>query len=143
MKRATLVAMVLFMLLPLSAMAKHGAPKETSYTKASRIVRALFPKQTAAAALRVVNCETGGTYSEWSYNPSGASGYFQILTGNAGRILYYRWPNGRYEQLTIRGYEKLPNGRIVNRLFNPWYNTKVALFLSKGGTDWHEWSCQP
>jgi hypothetical protein len=120
---------------------------ETYYQQAKRIVYATFPADTEAAALRVVGCETGYTYQPWSYNRSGASGLFQVLTGNAGRVLTYRWPNGRYERLTIRGWERVKkHGRVVgsvNRLLEPWYNAKVALFLSKGGHDFHEWSCQP
>lgn len=124
-----------------------SAGSETYYQQAKRIVYATFPDDTQDAALRVVACETGNTFQPWSYNSSGASGYFQVLTGNAGRVLYYKWPNGRYEQLKIRGWEKIKkHGKtiaVVNRLFNPWYNAKVALFLSSGGHDWGEWSCKP
>lgn len=102
---------------------------ETSYEKARRIINAVFPDATQAAALRVVGCETGGTYDEWASNIEGASGWFQVLQGNAGRVLYYR---GR--TLVI------PSGA---RLFLPWTNTRVALFLSHGGTDWREWQCKP
>lgn len=108
-----------------------GARKpETRYEQARRIVFAVFPDSTQDAALRVVGCETGRTYSPWSYNRrSGASGYFQVLQGNAGRVLHYRG-----NRLVI------PSGR---KLFLPWTNARVALFLSSGGTDWHEWVCKP
>ncbi len=103
---------------------------ETNYQQAKRIINATFPDTTQDAALRVVACETGGTYSPWSYNrSSGASGYFQVLQGNAGRVLHHA---GR--TLTI------PSG---SALFLPWTNARVALFLSHGGTDWGEWSCRP
>jgi len=103
------------------------------YTQARKVVYSTFPASTAAAALRVVGCETGHTYLPWSYNSSGASGLFQVLTGNAGRTLRY---NG--QRLTIVAWY---HGQ--NLLFNPWYNARVALFLSHGGTDWGEWECQP
>jgi hypothetical protein len=119
----TLVVAFAFLLAPAAIHA------ETNYQQAKRIIYATFPDTTQDAALRVVACETGGTYSPWSYNPSGASGYFQVLQGNAGRVLHYA---GR--SLTI------PRG---NALFLPWTNARVALFLSSGGTDWHEWSCRP
>jgi hypothetical protein len=106
-----------------------SANAETLYAKAKRIIYATFPDSTQDAALRVVACETGNTFSPWSYNRSGASGYFQILQGNAGRVLDY---NG-HKMIIPRG----------QALFNPWTNAKVALFLSHGGTDWHEWVCRP
>lgn len=106
------------------------AHAETNYAQAKRIVYAVFPDSTQAAALRVVGCETGYTYTPWSYNrSSGASGYFQVLQGNAGRVLYYKG-----QRMTI------PSGTA---LFLPWTNVRVALFLSQGGTNWGEWSCQP
>jgi hypothetical protein len=103
------------------------------YAQAKKVVYGTFPPSTRDAALRVVGCETGYRYEPWAYNPSGASGLFQVLTGNAGRTLYYRG-----QRLTIHAWY---NG--VNLLFNPWYNARVALFLSHGGTDWGEWSCRP
>ncbi len=113
--------------------AVRSARAASLYAQAKQVVYTTFPTSTRDAALRVVGCETGHTYSPTSYNSSGASGYFQILTGNAGRTLYYAG-----QRLTIHAWY---NG--VNLLFNPWYNARVALFLSKGGTDWEEWSCQP
>lgn len=121
------------------AVAADARPRETLYEKARRIVYATFPDSTQDAALRVVGCETGYTYSEWSYNRSGASGYFQILQGNAGRLLKYdpAWPDGNKHggKLLL-----IPSG---TKLFLPWTNTRVALFLSHGGTDFHEWVCKP
>ena len=111
--------------------------KASYYAKAKKVVYQTFPASTRDAALRVVGCETGHDYTPWSYNSSGASGLFQILTGNAGRVLYYAG-----QKLTIVGWYG-PRGHQQNLLFNPWYNARVALFLSRGGTDWGEWSCQP
>lgn len=131
-----IVAFVVALAIAVTAEAK---PRETLYQRAQRIVYAVFPDSTQEAAMRVVGCETGYTYSEWSYNPSGASGYFQVLQGNAGRVLRYdrSWPGGRQYggQMLI-----IPRGI---RLFLPWTNARVALFLSKGGTDWGEWACKP
>lgn len=108
----------------------------SNYSRAKSIVYATFPRDTEAAALRVVACETGGTFSPWSYNSSGASGLFQVLQGNAGRRLYGppTWDSRSHLGIVI------PRGKA---LFNPWINTKVAYYLSKAGHDWHEWTCQP
>ena len=102
---------------------------ETRYQQAKRIVYAVFPDNTQQAALRVVGCETGGTYSPGAYNPSSAAtGYFQILQGNAGRT--FRYKNMRF---TIK----------ARKLWQPWHNAAAAFWLSHGGRDWHEWSCRP
>lgn len=126
--------------LVLVSPANAGSKPETNWQKANRIIRAVFPDSTENAALRVVACETGGTFSPWSFNrSSGASGYFQVLQGNAGRVLKYdkTWPGAEKEagHMLI-----IPSG---SRLFNPWLNARVALFLSHGGTNWGEWSCKP
>ena len=110
---------------------------ETNYGQAKRIIYSVFPRATAAAALRVVGCETGYTYSAYSYNSSGASGYFQILTGNHGRTFSYR---GKWFKLNVW---RDPVHRIGNKLFNAWYNATAAYYMSRGGYDWHEWVCQP
>jgi Lysozyme like domain len=113
----------------------HTAEARTlsNYERAKRIIYATFPRDTEAAALRVVGCETGDTYSPSSYNSSGASGYFQILTGNHGRTFSYQ---GRRFRLNV-----WTGGR--NQLFNPWYNAKAAYYMSSGGHDWDEWTCKP
>jgi len=117
------------LVLALALVFAASAQAETNYQKARRIVYAVFPDSTQAAALRVVGCETGYTYSPWSYNASGATGYFQILRGNAGRVLYHLG-----QRLVIPS---------PPALFLPWTNVRVALFLSHGGTDWREWACRP
>ena len=124
MRYVIVAALAALLLVPSSA------SSESYYAQAKRIINATFPDSTQEAAMRVVSCETGGSYSPWSYNrSSGATGYFQVLQGNAGRVLYY---GGK--RLVI------PSG---NKLFLPWTNARVGLFLSRGGTDWHEWVCQP
>lgn len=115
------------MLILMSAV-KAQAKTESRYQQAKRIVDAVFPDNTQAAALRVLACETGGTYWSGSYNPSGATGYFQILRGNGGRTFRYR--NMRF---TIKAW----------KLKMPWHNVQAAFWLSHGGRDWHEWVCQP
>lgn len=105
------------------------AKAETRYQKAKRIVYAVFPDSTQAAALRVVGCETGYTYEPWARNrSSGAYGWFQFLPGNHGRLI--RWGNS---SMRINYY----------RMGNPWYATTAAMILSQGGTNWSEWSCRP
>jgi hypothetical protein len=103
--------------------------KANAYTHARHIIYHVFPRQTAPKAMRVMGCETGYTYSPRAFNRSSrATGFFQILQGNHGRVLHYR---GR--TLRIEG----------RRLWGGWYNARVALFLSHGGWDWSEWECQP
>jgi hypothetical protein len=110
-------------------LASVGLGRANAYSRARHVVYSVFPRTTAPAALRVLGCETGHRYNANAYNSrSGATGYFQVLQGNAGRVLF------------LRGYGTL---RIVGHLlWNPWYNARVALFLSRGGRDWHEWSCR-
>ncbi len=118
--------MFLFLLVLTAAGNARG---ESRYHQARRIIYAVFPDRTQAAALRVVRCETGGTYLSGAYNSrSGATGWFQILRGNAGRTFRYR--NMRF---TI----------VASKLSQPWHNAAAGFWLSHGGRDWHEWSCQP
>ena len=102
------------------------------YLYARMVVYSIFPENTQAGALSVVACETGHTYDESATNSSsGTMGYFQVHPGNVGRVLY--WGSRR---MVIQHNSS-------NSLYDPWYNTKVAHFLSKGGTNWSEWHCQP
>ena len=122
---------VLALALVIAGLYLVGSVKAASWkAKAKAVIYSTFPKATRDAAFRVVGCETGYSYLPWAYNSSsGASGYFQILQGNAGRVLHYHG-----------GTMTIPSGKA---LFDPWVNARVALFLSRGGTDWHEWSCRP
>lgn len=103
---------------------------ESFYEKAKRIVYTVFPASTAAAALRVVGCETGYTYTPYERGgyPYFAYGYFQFIIQNHNRTISYE---GR--TLKINWY----------RMYQPWYATRAAYILSSGGTNWSEWSCQP
>lgn len=94
----------------------HGAPTSRAYVKA--VVCEVFGTR-CAQALRVVRCETGGTFSPWAVGDHGASrGLFQINEAHWG------WVNEK-------------------RLFEPAYNTLIAYRLSRGGTDWRHWTCRP
>jgi hypothetical protein len=93
-----------------------GLGKASAYSRARHIVYSVFPRATAPAALRVVRCETGGTFSPWAHNRSGASGLFQIMPFHVAS---------------------------PRRLFEPWFNARVALRLSHGGRDWSPWVCRP
>ena len=96
--------------------------------QARRIVCAVFGS-TCQAALNVIRCETGSTFSVWSRNrSSGAFGWFQWIPGNHGRVL--EW-NGR--RVTID----------YSRAWQPWYASRVTYVWTRGGTDWHEWTCRP
>jgi hypothetical protein len=69
--------------------------------------------------LRVVGCETGGTFNPWARNRrSGAAGYFQVIAR------WHPWVN-------------------LRRLFEPFYNARVAYRISHGGRDWSAWECKP
>jgi hypothetical protein len=83
------------------------------------VVYSVFPKATAPAALRVVGCETGGTFNPWARNRrSGAAGYFQVIAR------WHPWVN-------------------LRRLFEPFSNARVAYRISHGGRDWSAWECKP
>lgn len=103
--------------------------KRTNYGMARFIVYSTFPPSTAPAALSVVGCETGNTYDEWAHNTTtDVRGYFQVDSGNGGRVFYWRG-----KKLVLDS----------SRLYDPWYNTLVAVFMTSGGVDWREWHCQP
>jgi hypothetical protein len=95
-----------------------GLGKANAYTRARHVIYTVFPPATAPAALRVVRCETGGTFNPRARNRSGASGLFQVIAR------WHPWVNAR-------------------RLFDPDYNAKVALRISHGGTTWDAWECRP
>jgi hypothetical protein len=118
-----------FTLWPASTTASHRESESENYRQAKKIVYAVFPDRYQAYALRIVGCETGHTYSRWATGSAGEHGWFQIHPGNAGRMLY--------DPRTGKSI-----GRIdFSRTYQPWYNTRVAYFMSRGGRDWHEWTC--
>lgn len=80
------------------------------------IIRYVFPDSTEDAAIRVAGCETGWTFWPRAHNPSGASGLFQLMP--------FHWV-GKFDP------------------FDPWLNSRYALRLSDGGTNWSAWVCRP
>lgn len=68
--------------------------------------------------MRVVKCETGGTYNPRSLGRAGERGLFQIHPVH---------------------FSSLDPGRLFERA----YNARVAFRLSHGGTDWSPWTCRP
>ena len=74
--------------------------------------------QNAGAALAVAWCETGGTLDPNCVGAAGERGLFQI------HPVHWFWLD-------------------EDRLFEPLYNAQMAFELSRGGTNWSSWSCQP
>jgi hypothetical protein len=81
------------------------------------LVEAHFGANTDGA-LRVMDCESGGNPTAYNTS-SGASGLFQFLGSTWRRV----------------GGE--------GDVFDPAENIARAATLSKGGTDWRQWTCQP
>lgn len=131
MSRCPNLIVVVLLLLLVAAPAGAG-----NYRQAKRIIYATFPDSTQALMFRVAGCETGFTYSPWARNRfSGAAGYFQFLPSHDGSVFRYDpWRPGsvfRGRHLVIRVE--------AGRLTQPWYNAKLALVMSKGGTDLSPW----
>lgn len=99
------------------------------YATAKKIIYSVFPASKAAYAMRIAGCETGMTYSRWATGSAGERGYFQIHPGNAGRALYDPRTGKRVGSIEFK------------KLYQPWYNTWVAYYMSNGGTRWSEWTC--
>ena len=68
--------------------------------------------------MRVVACETGGTYDRHALGDAGERGLFQI------HPVHFRWVDEA-------------------RLFERSYNARIAYRLSRGGRDWRAWTCRP
>jgi hypothetical protein len=84
------------------------------------LVEAYFGANTDAA-LRVMACESGGNPN--AANPrSSASGLFQFLAST-------------WERTTGEAYP--------GNVFDAESNIAAAAKLSKGGSDWRQWSCRP
>ena len=95
---------------------KERAAQRSSRCGPQAIIRAVFPDSTEGAALSVAYCETGGTFNIYAHNASGASGLFQLMP--------FHW-QGKFDP------------------YNPWANSRYALQLSYGGTNWGAWVCKP
>ncbi len=103
---------------------------ETRYQQARRIINAVFPDTTERAALRVVACETGHSYSPWAKGraPYYPFGWWQFIVQNDGRRISFAGRSMRVDW---------------DRMWQPWYATRAAWILSRGGTNFSEWSCRP
>ena len=86
------------------------------YTRARAAVCQVFTP--CAPAMRVVRCETGGTYDARARGGAGERGLFQI------HPVHFGWVDER-------------------RLYEPLYNARIAYRLSRGGTSWRAWTCRP
>lgn len=96
-----------------------------NYQAAKKTIQLVFPSSTSDIMLKVAGCETGGIYNPDAHNRSGASGYFQILSGHDGETY-------KYDGISVT-VDK-------NRLFEPMYNSLVAYCMSKGGTSLSPWN---
>lgn len=90
-----------------------------------RPIRVVFGDRAAVAAC-VFRAETRGQERPWrAVGRAGELGGFQIHPTHFGHVVSR-------------------SGRRVfvdpGRLFNPWFNTRVAFVISRGGTDWSAWT---
>jgi hypothetical protein len=101
--------------------ASCSAPSASSATspraRAKAVVCDVFGSR-CAAAMRVVACETGGTFDPHAVGDAGERGLFQIHPVHFGRL-------------------------DAGRLFERRYNALFAYRLSRGGRDWSAWTCKP
>jgi hypothetical protein len=111
---AVAVVLVLLVLLVAASEADAGAGDRG---RARAAVCHVFGSR-CAPAMRVVGCETGGTYYARSLGRAGERGLFQI------HPVHFRTFDPR-------------------RLFERLYNARAAFRLSRGGRDWSAWSCRP
>lgn len=101
----------------LSALCNHGARHWTPREVRCAIRLGFAGDAAAARALRVAECETGGTLDTHLRNPSsGASGIFQIIR---------RW------------HPDAPN-RFSPAKIIPW-----VYRITHNAADWRDWVCQP
>lgn len=151
---AAAIAVVAILALTLSTDARTRHHKETHYRgwqapdsycrqfitdpylinciKAQRVIYTVFPHRTRLAAMGVALCETGNTFDRWATNPSSrTAGLFQVHPGNHGTTWHWQ------------GHGSITIDR--HRLYNSWYNARVAVYMSNGGTSWRQWAgvCQP
>lgn len=79
-----------------------------------------------AEAVRVVDCETGGTWDPGAVSPTNDHGLFQINQ---------RWHRAEFERVT---------GQPWSAVYEPFWNARYArhLYDSTGG-NWRHWTCQP
>ena len=113
MRRLLFVSLVLFVFAATVAQAKR--PARTPYQAAVRAIYHVFGPY-ASQAMRVVHCETGGTYSVWASNGQ-YLGLFQM---------------GSWER------------RTYGHGSNPWAQARAAhRYFVASGRDWSPWECKP
>lgn len=93
-----------------------ASPSRNLHVSAKAAIRQVFGVR-APAAIRVVACETGGTFNARAVGRAGERGLFQI------HPVHFSWAQPA-------------------RLFDPVWNSRVAYRLSRGGTNWRPWSCR-
>jgi hypothetical protein len=99
---------------------EHEVARAASSHRAASVaaIRLVFPAATENAAVRVAGCETGWTFNPRAVGRAGERGLFQI------HPVHFSWAQPW-------------------RLFDPVWNARVAYRLSRGGTSWRAWTCQP
>ena len=112
--RQLAVAGIVILLIALVAVVAEADGATRQQTRQA-ICQVFGPR--CAQALEVARCETGGTFTPGS-SAAGERGLFQI------HPVHFGWLN-------------------ETRLFEPVYNARIAYRLSRGGTSWRHWTCQP
>lgn len=109
-----LTIVAVFLALAVFAMPAYGKTREQ---RARHVVTAIWPASQVSNAMRVIRCESGGTFRMGVVGDGGNSfSYWQI---------------------------HLPSHPWVNRekvRWNAWYATRVALRIWKGA-GWRAWTC--
>lgn len=118
MKNTVLILAVIALLAILTAMAPQEAPGASSQppTARARIAICHVFGSRCAAAVRVARCESH--LNRYALGSAGERGLFQI------HPVHFGWVDER-------------------RLFEPYYNARIAYRLSRGGRTWRAWTCQP
>ena len=115
-RQLALAGMVVLLLVVLAVVA--DADGRNSKARAQLAICQVF-RGHCFEALKVASCETGGTFDPRAVGDHGSSlGLFQINRA------HWVWVNEK-------------------RLFEPGYNARIAWRLSRGGRDWHHWTCRP
>ena len=111
------VVAAIVLVFALSCATSAPASSSTARARAYAAVCDVFGSR-CSSAMRVVACETGGTYDRRAVGGAGERGLFQI------HPVHFGW---------------LDEGRLFERR----YNARIAFRLSRGGRDWRPWTCRP
>lgn len=112
---AAKVKTVLYWQMGLNHRLRKADSRCATSTGVAAVIRRVFGP-TAGAAIRVASCESH-LYPR-AVGAAGERGLFQIHPVHFGWL--DEW-----------------------RLFEPAYNSRIAYRMSRGGTDWSAWACQP